>query len=207
MNYKDINDYEVLYMISERDEDAYNTMYDKYYPLISSLARKYYKSYANYGIDYDDLYQEGLVALNNAIKEFDEKNNCLFYTYTLVCVKREMERLVKKSIRLKHMVLNNALSLEQSIGDNDLYIEDIIEDVKENISVNFDNRTSYKKILDLKYELSDRQSMVYELKLNNFSNKEIAVLLDISYKAVDNSLKLIKGKLKKYVNYIAECVL
>lgn len=207
MNYKDINDYEVLYMIGESDESAYNMMYAKYYPLISNLARKYYKYYANYGIDYDDLYQEGLVALNNAIKEFSEKNNCLFYTYVLVCIKREMERLVKKSIRLKHTVLNNALSLDKSIGDNDLYIEDVIEDIRENISNNFDNIVSYKNILDLKYELSDRQSMVYELKLNNFSNKEIATLLDISYKAVDNSLKLIKGKLKKYVNYMGECVL
>ena len=33
MKYKDINDYEVLYMISEGDEVAYNMMYDKYHPL------------------------------------------------------------------------------------------------------------------------------------------------------------------------------
>lgn len=207
MNYRDINDYEILYMIEERDELAYNAMYDKYYPLIASMARKYYQSYKGYGIDYDDLYQEGIVALNNAIREFDDSNNCLFYTYMVVCVKREMERLLKKSVRLKHMILNNALSLDQPIGDNDLYIEDVIEDTKRNIHKNLFNVYLSKVILDLKYELSDRQSLVYELKLNNFSNKEIAILLDINYKAVDNSLKLIKNKLKKYFNYIDECVL
>lgn len=207
MNYKSVNDYEVLYMIGERDETAYNIMYVKYYPLISNLARKYYSNYKGYGIDYDDLYQEGIVALNNAIKEFDDKNNCLFYTYANVCIKREMERLIKKSIRLKHMILNSSLSLEQSIGNNDLYIEDIIEDSKENTNENLFNSISSKKILDLKYELSSRQALVYELKLNNFSNKEIASLLDINYKAVDNSLKLIKDKLRKYINYIDECVI
>lgn len=207
MDYRDINDYEMLYMIGERDEIAYGTMYTKYYPLIASMARKYYENYKGYGIDYDDLYQEGIVALNNAIREFNDKNNCLFYTYAIICIKREMERLLKKSVRLKHMILNNALSLDQTIGDNDLYVEDVMEDSKENIDKNLLDVFFSKKILDLKYELSDRQSLVYELKLNNFSNREIAALLDINYKAVDNSLKLIKNKLKKYLNYIYEYVL
>lgn len=199
MNYKNINDYEVLYMIGESDELSYSIMYDKYHPLISNLANKYYNNYKGCGLDYDDLYQEGMVALNNAIREFNDNNNCLFYTYSLVCIKREMERLIKKSMRLKHMVLNNCISMDKSIGESDLFIEDIIEDPKKNNSDNLLEIKLSKKILDLKYNLSDRQAMVYELKLNNFTNKEISLLLDINYKAVDNSLRLIKSKLKQYV--------
>ena len=36
MEYKSINDFEVLYMISENDENAYELMYKKYSPLAVS---------------------------------------------------------------------------------------------------------------------------------------------------------------------------
>ena len=48
MEYTGINDYEVLYMIGERDEVAYNVMYDKYHPLISKMAYNYYRIYKIY---------------------------------------------------------------------------------------------------------------------------------------------------------------
>ena len=63
------------------------------------------------------------------------------------------------------------------------------------------------KRLDFKYELSDRQALVYELKFNNFTNKEIASLLDLNYKSVDNALKLIRQKIRKYISREIESVL
>ena len=49
----------------------------------------------------------------------------------------------------------------------------------------------------LKYELDDVYSHIFELRLNGFSNKDIAVLLDLSYKDVDNYLRCMKKKLQK----------
>ena len=34
MNYKNVNDYEVMYMIRENDEESVGLMYKKYMPLI-----------------------------------------------------------------------------------------------------------------------------------------------------------------------------
>ena len=200
MEYRDINDYEILYMISEGDENSYNIMYDKYHPLISHFAHKYYDVYKDCGIDYDDLYQEGFVGLAHAINEFAEKNNCLFYTYVAVCIKREMIRLIKKSVRLKHTILNNAISLDQPVGDGDICVMDAIEDINLQPNKKLDEALLLKKLLDFKYELSTRQALVYELKFNNFTNKEIATLLDLSYKSVDNAWKLIRYKIKNYVS-------
>ena len=207
MKYKDINDYEVLYMISEGDEVAYNMMYDKYHPLVSHLALKYYDGYKYLGIEYDDLYQEGFVGLAHAISEFEEKNNCLFYTYVTVCIKREMIRLIKKSLRLKHMILNNAISLDQPVGEGDICVMDAVEDNDAKPHNKLDESLLLKRLLDFKYELSDRQALVYELKFNNFTNKEIASLLDLNYKSVDNALKLIRQKIRKYISRKIESVL
>ena len=52
---------------------------------------------------------------------------------------------------------------------------------------------------NFKYELPEVQSQIYELRLNNFTNKEIAKLLDITYKRVDNSIRLMKIKFKNYI--------
>ena len=51
MNYSDINDYELLFMIQEQNQDALNIIYDKYYYMVRSIVKKY-KSYGNMlGID------------------------------------------------------------------------------------------------------------------------------------------------------------
>lgn len=207
MEYTGLNDYEVLYMIKENDELAYNAMYDKYHPVISGIARKYSKTFKHLDVEYEDLYQEGLCALSNAIREFKETNNCLFYTYLLVCVKREMEKYIKAKGRLKHRLLTDAISIDQDISSTDLRLGDIIPDKNVNIHDSLIKNMTYKKILDLKYEMTFNQSLIYELKLNNFSNSEIATLLDVSYRVVDNVLKKIKRKIKKYINEEEQSVL
>ena len=40
MDYKNINDYEVLYRIEEKDDYAEDIMYKKYFPIIRGIASK-----------------------------------------------------------------------------------------------------------------------------------------------------------------------
>ena len=39
--YREINDYEMLYLICESDDNDYDIMFKKYYPLIIKLINKY----------------------------------------------------------------------------------------------------------------------------------------------------------------------
>ena len=57
MDYKNINDYELIYMIRENDSDK-NIVFNKYKPLVESIAKECYKK-TNKSIDLDDLIQEG----------------------------------------------------------------------------------------------------------------------------------------------------
>lgn len=186
-------------MISENDEDAYSMMLDKYQPLISKYADYYIKKCDNPGIEREELIQEGTIGLINAINYYMEKEDCLFYTFANLVIKREMERYIKKNMRYKQQILTNATSIHEVIVNRDIRLEDTLFkelDLVEMIS----NDIYYKKVLyDFKYELSNTQSQVYELRLNNFSNKEISILLDINYKSVDNCIRLMKEKFKKYI--------
>jgi RNA polymerase sporulation-specific sigma factor len=186
-------------MISENNEEAYSLMLEKYQPMITKYADYYLNKYDSQGLEKDELIQEGTIGLINAINYYMEKENCIFYTFANIIIRREMERYIKKTLRYKQQILTNATSIQDIIVNDDICLEDTLYkevDLVEMIS----NDLYYKRVLyNFKYELTDTQSQIYELRLNNFSNKEISKLLDLNYKTVDNCIRLMKEKFKKYI--------
>ena len=70
MDYKHVNDYEKLYLIGENDEDSINLIYEKYKPIVVSLAKKYYAKMNYHCGELDDFIQEGYIGLDRAIRSF-----------------------------------------------------------------------------------------------------------------------------------------
>lgn len=197
MEYRNTNDYETIYMIKENNEEASIYMFNKYKPLIDKLAFQYARKYNNVGIDYDDLFQEGMYGLAKAINGYGLEQKNLFFTYACVCIKREMGKLLLKAFRYKNTPLNNSVSFDTIISKEGLLMEDVLYSEEDLVEKKIINTEARNNLMRLKYELDDFHSHIYELRLNGFSNKDIAVLLDLSYKDVDNSLRSTKKKLKK----------
>lgn len=198
MDYRQLNDYELAYQVNENNEEAYNMVFMKYSPLISSLASSYYYKNRNIGLDFDDFYQEGMLAISTALRNYDGRNS-LLYTYIMIYAKREMERIIKGQRRNKHAILNNAYSLNKNVrNDSDAMLEDLIPS-NYDLEEQFIGDQYYEKIMDFKYKLKFEEACIFELKSNDFTIKEIAVLLDIPYKKVDNTLRKVKIMLRKYI--------
>ena len=126
MDYKNLNDYELVYQVKEHDEVAYGILLDKYSHLVDMLAKKYIKNNSNIGLEYEDLYQEGMVGIIKALDDYNESDT-LFYTYASLCAKREMDKTLLYYKRKKHMVLNESISMEQRInGESDLFLKDTL---------------------------------------------------------------------------------
>jgi len=203
MRYKGVNDYELLYLVGENNEEVYNSIYAKYKPLIHRMAKTLCENYKSALVEYDDLFQEGMYGLNNAIKSFNGKSGSLFYTLAKLCISREMNGYVAKMLRGKNMILSSAVSFDTPISKNDFVVEDTLYSHDDSVELQFESIEMEKYILDLKYELKDEYMPVYELKLNGFSNAAIANLLDLRYKDVDNYLRSIKKTLRrKIINLI-----
>lgn len=203
MDYKTVNDYELVYLIRESDELAYNLLYEKYQPLITHYAKQYYSSNNDIGLDIDDLYQEGMCAFENALGKYDNET-CLFYTYVTICIRREMEKLIKTYRRHKNSILNEANSLNKYVrGMGELNYEDIIGDDKYSVEGTVIDSFTSTFIHAFKYELDFEKANIFELRLNGFTNKEISVLLDAEQKTIDNMLRKIRKKFIKYHNKIA----
>ena len=203
MRYKGVNDYELLYLVGENNEEVYNSIYAKYKPLIHRMAKTLCENYKSALVEYDDLFQEGMYGLNNAIKSFNGKSGSLFYTLAKLCIRREMNGYVAKMLRGKNMILSSAVSFDTPISKNGFVVEDTLYSHDDSVELQFESIEMEKYILDLKYELKDEYMPVYELKLNGFSNAAIATLLDLRYKDVDNYLRSIKKTLRrKIINLI-----
>ena len=198
MNYKDLNDYELVYQVRENNGLAYDTIISKYSHVVEMMAKKMLTKNRNIGLDYEDLYQEGMYGVISALNDYNSSST-MFYTYACLCAKREMERIVKTYKRKKHNVLNEAFSIEQNVnGMADVFLGDLISS-DYSIEDDYDININCSKLLSFKYELSFIDSLVYELKINNFSINEIAKLLDITYKNVDYRLHRIRKKLINFV--------
>ena len=199
MDYKNLNDYELVYQVRENDSIAYDAIFSKYSHLIDIMAKKYLKKNRNIGLEYDDLYQEGMFGLSRALDNYDSCDT-LFYTYAVLCAKREMDRVVKTYRRNKQMILNDAYSLNKSINDEeDMFLEDVIAS-NYLVEDDYNSYNYFTNLIYFKYELAFEDSLVYELKINEFSVKEIATLLDMTYKNVDYRLHKIRKKLLYFIS-------
>lgn len=199
--YKNVNDYELLYLIAENNESAYNDIYSKYDNMVKYEASKFYKKSKYMGISAEDVYQAGLYGLNLAINNFDEHEGTLFYTCANTFIIREIQTFIRNNSRQKHNLLSDSISLDKEIDEDGDTICSLL-DTGINVLKEYDNYSIQKKLVDFKYDLPFVQSLIFELKLNNFSNREIAALLDVQYKTVDNSLLSIRNRLKKELNKI-----
>ena len=193
MNYKDFNDYELLDHIYSCNEDANEIMIYKYRPLTVNLAKKLIK-YCNGGIDLNDLIQEGLVGLNEAIKSYRDDKETNFGTYAKLCIERRIYTLAKSTRTYKNKILNESISIED---EEDFPIDRFLMDNSSNPdSMISDNDFQNNIISKLECQLTDLERQVLELKKNDFSYKEIADILEKEPKAIDNALQRIKNKLK-----------
>ena len=197
-SYDDYNDYELLYLTCSESEEAYDILYSKYRPLVEIKAKKYFHCGKSKGLDLNDLIQEGMIGLSEAIRDFKEQKDVKFSTFANLCIERQINSAITKANRIKHRFLNESLSLDDRISDDDKSLIETVFDKRET------DPSDYLIDLENKKELHDKlvknltplELEVLNLRLKNYDYKEIACMLNRSYKSIDSALQRVKNKLK-----------
>ena len=194
-------DNELLYLIAESSEEANNVLYKKYEPVISYYANKYSTYVEGKGIDYNDLYQEGLIGLINAVDNFKNQKDIKFSTFAFVCIKRSIISAVRNASRKKHSALNESYSLDYDLGVVEKSFNNVVSDniggLEDLLVSKEQNEVFNKKLLS---SLTDFEKEVYDLRINNFSYDEIASMLGKNKKAIGSTLVRIRIKLRKILD-------
>lgn len=201
--YASENDYELLYLISENNEEANEVIFKKYNPIIEYYAKKYLPLVSNKGIDYNDLYQEGLIGLNSAIEGYRDQKDIKFSTFAFICIKRRIFSAIRIASRKKHSILNDSYSIEDNINSDNMTYYDVISDDEDNIEdkiINKEMKEEFNKRLNT--DLTSFEREVYNLRINGFSYEEIAKALDKTIKSIECTISRIKIKLRKIIEEI-----
>ena len=128
LNYDDENDNELLYLIKEENEAAKNLFYEKYTPVVEAKAKKYFTQIQNKGYEMNDLIQEGMIGLANAINDYVPEKDVKFITFANLCIDRQIISFIRDVSRNKHQVLNSSVSLDAENRVSGRSLLDIIND-------------------------------------------------------------------------------
>lgn len=192
MDYKNYNDYELLYMVRENDEISYNELFSKYVPIVKKIAMDFYQNFKAFGYDPDDFIQEGYLGFQRAVTSFDENKDILFYTFVTLCIHRSILSFCKRiTCERKNISYYNLVEIE------DVSIADSFPDMGEY----FSNRELLSDIWKVVYTFPLEYSCVFELRMNHFQYQEISELLDITVRRAHLMFKRVQDRIRKEVAF------
>ena len=159
------------------------------------------KSYFLIGADKEDIYQEGMIGLYKAIRDFNYEKSSTFKGFAELCVTRQIITAIKTATRQKHIPLNTYISLNKPVSEDDS--ERTLLDILSTIKISEPEALIIGKEEKARIEnaitkvLSDLEMEVLQSYLDGKSYQEIACDLDRQAKSIDNALQRVKRKLEK----------
>lgn len=190
-------DEEVVIEAQNGNARAQEYLISKYENFVKSKARSYFLI----GADKEDIYQEGMIGLYKAIRDFRTDKLASFKAFAELCVTRQIITAIKTATRQKHIPLNTYVSLNKPIyeEESDRTLLDVLAGFKvtdpEELFISQEQmeyiQTEITKVL------SELEQEVLSSYLDGKSYQEIACDLDRHAKSIDNALQRVKRKLEK----------
>ena len=155
------------------------------------VARSKARNYFLEGGSRDDLVQEGMIGIWKAIRDFDVEKNDNFIAFVNMCVVSQIKDALRMHNRFKNKLLNEAVSLT-AFDDNisPEYVGDPIGNYIEQEGVD----GFYDKLRSL---CNEQQMTVLKYYFEGYTYSEIASIMDLNAKKIDNILLAVKKKIKQ----------
>ena len=203
-DYTTLDEAEVIEAAKAGDERAMEYLLERYQGLLGHICEKYFLRDG----ERDDLMQEAMIGFVQAVQDYNPESGKQFKNFAFLCVKRELDSCVKRSNRKKHMILNDAVPINYTNGEDEEMVENealLMERDKtgsvitpESLMLEKESCVETSNILaDI---LSKLEYKVLIMRLMGYSYNEITLPLQLENKSVDNAMQRIRKKLgkKKY---------
>ena len=178
------------------DAEAEELLIRRYDRIILSLSRPFFLT----GGDRNDLLQEGMLGLLNAIRQYDPGEKASFRTFAVLCIRRRLYSAMRRSGSSNSISLDECLSLESSLFDENPARNDSIRSPEDVLIDREETRKRYDSLLQ---SLSPLEQSVLRCFLRGMSYREIAEYTHKSEKAVDNAIQRIRRKLENLTQAIS----
>lgn len=169
--YSEYNDYELIDLIRENNEEAIEIMYEKYDSLIKNRVARFKIKPSMF----EDFVQEGRLALNKAIQSYKMDSTKTFNKFFDMILQRRFITILKQN---------------QKDFYNIVYVDDIFSLIKED---------QEEPLLDHleDVQLTDLEQVIYQMRyVEQYKPREIAEILKMDAKQVYNACNRIKKKIE-----------
>ncbi len=193
------SDVELVEIARDGDADALQVLLTRYQRFARAKARGYFLI----GADADDIYQEGMIGLYKAIRDYRADRQASFRAFAELCITRQIITAIKTATRQKHQPLNSYVSFHAPRGDDEheRTVEDMLGgdeqlDPAHQVMALEEVTTLQGSFDDL---LSPLEHEVVRLYVEGKSYQDIAVQLGRHAKSIDNAIQRIKRKLEVHL--------
>ena len=199
LDFENMPDEDIVQLAQEADGAALEFLLNKYKNFVRTKARSYFLI----GADHEDIVQEGMIGLYKAIRDYRKDKLKSFRAFAELCITRQIITAIKTATRQKHIPLNNYVSLNRPIYDeeSDRTLLDVItEEIPSNPEEMLIDREDLSVIEGrIGQMLSDLEKQVLVRYMEGKSYVEISEETGRHVKSIDNALQRIKRKLLKYL--------
>ena len=96
------NDFELVSLAQENNEEAIEILYKKYNDLIQRKAKRALRILKRNGIELSDISQEALIGFDEAIRKFNQNDDTIFSTFAIICIDGRIKTFILKQNRGKY---------------------------------------------------------------------------------------------------------
>lgn len=176
------------------DEFAAEVLLRRYRGYVRYFSRRY----SLVGGDAEDLIQEGMIGLFQAIQQYDETREASFRTYAASCILNRLRSAIKSDARGNNQPLNCSIPFQSPLFDNPA--QSLVDPSGDPVEYVIGDEGFQELMQVLSGLLSRFESRVLSLYLDGRSYEEIAAVTQKPRKSIDNAVQRIRRKLAEHVS-------
>jgi RNA polymerase sporulation-specific sigma factor len=197
---RELEDLQLVIRARNGDTRSMDTLLRRYTGFVRLKASSYFLA----GGDSEDLIQEGLIGLYKAVRDFRSDKETSFRSFAELCITRQIITAIKTATRFKHAPLNQYVSFSQTPAgqesEGDCTLGDALPGsiVDEPSIVVISTEELQSLVFCLGTGLSKLESDALRLYLEGSSYEDMAELLEVDTKTIDNALQRVKRKIMQH---------
>ena len=186
-----VSDEALCARVANGSREAEEQLVRRYAGLVRSCARPLFLA----GGDSEDLIQEGMLGLLQAVREYDGRKTAVFRTFAEVCIRNRLYSALRAAARDKHTPLNWSVPLDTPFFDGNSYSFGALHASSADPEELIIDRDRVSDLLEsTRKQLSKFEAKILGLYLDGLSCQEIAQMVGKSPKSVDNAVQRVRRK-------------
>lgn len=196
-----INDYEMLYLIRQNDEEALDLLIQKYrtriYRIMSKLTGKsnYYYSTND---EQNDLFQRCLIVLTEIINNYREGNSDFSY-YVCMCIDSEVRNYLRNQRTKSNHMFKTSTSLDLILNETEgSYLVDMLPSKNYEFDPLYQRKMIEAKelIVQVEANLTQEEIEIWNYRREGYNYTEISKRMNLSTKRI----AYVNQKIKKILS-------